>query len=274
MNTLNKALTANFITSLCTGLILLIFQKAVANIFGVQPHPVFPVIGAGLLLFALTIALEIKKQRSLAILWISIQDLMWVAGSTTILIIQPFDISTTGYWIIDIVAMLVLIYAIFQLIGLGRMDTRNGAKVMSFRRVVKADKKMVWNIVTDLGNYHKVAPNIDDVKIISGEGKGMIRSCSHGKDSWEETCTLWVEEKMYAFEVDTTAPDYPFPFSYLKGTWEVNPINKTETEILMEFEAVYKKKIYNSLMHPLAKIKFGKVGEELLDNWQKMAEKK
>lgn len=272
MNTLNSALTANFIMSMTSGLILIIFQKAVANTFGVQPHSVFPVLGVLLVLFALSIAVEIKKQRALAILWISIQDALWVIGSVIILIWQPFNISATGYWIIDAVAMIILVFFIFQTKGLAKMDTRNGVKILHFKRIMNADTRTVWQVITDVDNFHKVAPNVDQVKIISGKEKGMVRSCSHGKDSWQETCTLWEDEKRYAFEVDTAAPDYPFPFSYLKGTWEIKALTPGKTEISMEFEVVYQKKIHNILMHPLAKWKYGKTGEKLLDNWQKIAE--
>lgn len=272
MHTLNKALTANLITSLLSGLTLVIFPKAIAQVFGVNAHPVFMGVGIALLFFASTIALELKKQRALAIWWISMQDLMWVASSFIILLWQPFPISATGYWIIDVVALLILLLAIFQLKGLAALDTHNGAKVMQFSRVMPANKAQVWDMISDLGNYHQVAPNIDGVKILSGgSGEGTVRQCSHGKDSWQETCTLWQPQKRYVFEVDTNAPNYPFPFSYLKGTWELSIISDNETEVTMKFEAVYKRGFYNWLVHPLAKLKFDKTGEELLDNWQAQA---
>ena len=252
MNTLNRALTANFFMSLLSGLILIIFQAQVAQIFGVMPNQVFPIVGAGLLFFALTIALEIKKQRALAILWISIQDALWVLASVVVLIWQPWAISTTGYWIIDGVAMIILLFFILQIRGLARMDTRNGAKLLQFSRVVNAPVSTVWPLITDLENYHQVAPNLDAVKVLSTQtrGEGVVRSCSHGQNSWQETCTLWEEEKMYRFEVDTSAPDYPFPFAKLQGTWEVEAISPNQTRILMEFEVVYKKKIQNVLKPP------------------------
>ena len=79
-------------------------------------------------------------------------------------------------------------------------------------------------------------------------------------------------EKQYSFVVDTSAPDYPYPFKSLKGNWRLNEINPTETEIIMDFEIAYKNKIYNLLLHPFLKYKFGKVGEDLLDNWQRQIE--
>jgi len=273
MNTLNRALTANFLTSLLSGILLIVFQGQVAQLFGVAPHVVFPILGVGLLLFALSIAIEIKKQRALAILWISIQDALWVIASAVVLIWQPWPISATGYWIIDGMALLVLLFCIFQIKGLAQMNIRNGAKVLTFKRIINASQEKTWQMITRFEEFHLVAPNIDAVKVLSSQtqGTGMVRACSHGQKSWQETCTLWEEGRRYAFEVDTKAPDYPFPFASLKGTWELRSINAQQTEILMEFEVVYKKKIHQALLHPIAQWQYRKVGETLLDNWQKMA---
>ncbi len=123
-------------------------------------------------------------------------------------------------------------------------------------------------MISDVGNYHTVAPNIDNSQIISGEKNGMVRSCSHGKDSWTETCTLWEDESQYSFKVNTEAEDYPYPLKFLKGTWIVNEVSNNETEIIMVFEFEYKKAIQNVLIHPLMKFQFTKVCKEVLDNWQ------
>jgi len=151
---------------------------------------------------------------------------------------------------------------------------KRGLKQLSFQRTINATKEHVWKVVSDVSNYQKVAPNIDEVKVISGQGEGMVRSCSHGKDNWTETCSLWEEEKEYAFEVNTAAPDYPYPFKSLKGSWIVEEIDSSQTKVIMLFEFEYKWKFQNWLLHPLLKGKFGKTAEKLLDNWQNQIEKK
>jgi uncharacterized lipoprotein YehR (DUF1307 family) len=50
----------------------------------------------------------------------------------------------------------------------------------------------------------------------------------------------------------------------------ITPHNQTEIEIIFEF--TYKSKIVK-LMHPIMKIKFKSISNELLDNWQKIIEK-
>lgn len=190
------------------------------------------------------------------------------------LIVRPFDISNIGNSSIAIIAFIVLFMAINQSKALAQtiFPNKKGNKRLVYSRTVKAPKPKVWKVISDVTNYHQVAPNIDDVQIISGKEKGMVRSCSHDNKSWTETCSVWEEEKTYSFVVNTSEPNYPHPLSFLQGTWNVIEIDSNTTEIEMIFEFTYKKKILN-LFHPLMKIKFKKVSNELLDNWVKMIEK-
>jgi len=192
-----------------------------------------------------------------------------------LLIFNPFNISNEGNLIIAFVAMMVLIFGVGQAKGLAKIDEqgRKGLKAFRFSRKVNATKSKAWEVISDLENYHKVAPNIDGTKIISGhKEEGMIRTCSHGKDSWVETCTLWEDEKQYSFVIDTGAPDYPYPLKSLQGNWRVEKVSDNKTEITMVFEFEYKKAIQNILIHPFLKYRFTKVCEQLLDNWQNMIE--
>lgn len=275
MNTLQKHLTANVIFSILNGALLLAFQEKVEQIFKVEPSNFFFILGILLLFFALTIIVEIKKQRTIPVLWIIIQDALWVIGSIVLLLFNPFNISTEGNIIIGIVALAVLVLALGQAKSLARANEEvgKGKKVLRFKRKVKGSKSKVWDVISDVANYHEVAPNIDGSTVISGEKMGMVRSCSHGKDSWSETCTLWEEEKQYSFVIDTQAPDYPYPLKALKGTWIIDEISNNENEITMVFEFEFKKPIQNILVYPLMKYKFTKVCKELLDNWQNMIEK-
>ncbi|WP_282081245.1 type II toxin-antitoxin system RatA family toxin [Aquimarina algiphila] len=274
MNTLQKYLTVNAIFSILNGLLAIVFRQKIEQLFNLEPSNFFLILGLLLLLFAITIIVEIKKQRALAVLWIIVQDMLWVIGSIILLIWNPFDISTEGNVIIGVVAFVVLQLGFGQARGLARIDEGNkkGQKAFKFSRIVKGNKSKVWEVISDVANYHEVAPNIDASKVISGEKKGMVRSCSHRKDSWTETCIFWEEEEQYSFEVDTQTPDYPYPLKSLRGTWIVDEISENKNKIIMVFEFEYKKAIQNILVHPLMKYKFTKVCKELLDNWQRMIE--
>lgn len=274
MNKLQKSLLLNGVFSGFSGIILIAFAAQSASLFKTTNTGVFQITGVVLLLFTATIIFEIIKQRPAAVLWIIVQDFMWVIGSAILLIVRPFEISKDGNFAIAAVALVVVFMGINQSKALAQVDSvqGKGIKHAKYERIVKANKKKVWKAISDVANYHQVAPNIDDVKIISGEGKGMVRSCSHGKDSWTETCSMWVEEQSYSFEVNTAAPNYPYPFKFLKGTWEVQEIDSNTTKIIMHFDFMYKRKIQNVIVHPLVKGKFNKTAIELLDNWQKMLE--
>ena len=96
MNSLQKALGFNALFSALSGLTLLLFHQAVAQLFATDQGRVFWIIGLVLLFFSATILLEMKKQRGLAVLWIITQDLLWVVGSAALLIFQPFGLSGSG----------------------------------------------------------------------------------------------------------------------------------------------------------------------------------
>ena len=118
MNGLQKALKVNAIFSSISGVIMILLNKQLANLFGVLNNIPFWIIGLVLVYFALTICYEIKKQRRIAIMWIVIQDVSWVLGSVFLLIFNPFEITYTGNLIIGIIALIVLFMAINQLIAL------------------------------------------------------------------------------------------------------------------------------------------------------------
>lgn len=274
METSINATRLNAISTLISGLSILLFRNKLTHLFEISDNTPFWVVGGVITVFSLTMFVEVKKQRALALLWIIAQDLMFTLASIIVLIFRPFDISDKGYLLIGLFIIPIVFFIIYQTIGLARMDAKKGTniKLMSFSRSIKADKSKVWETISDVGNYHEVAPNIDGSEIISGEKVGMVRACSHGKDSWTETCSLWEDEKEYSFEVDTTQADYPYPLKVLRGNWQVHEVTKDETRISMNFEFEYKRSFQNILIHPVMKHQFNKVCKELLDNWQNKLE--
>lgn len=276
MNILQIALLGNAIFSISTGLCLLIFRNKVAHWFGQQNATVFLIIGLGLLYFSYTIFKQLKNPEPEAVFYIIVQDLIWILLSIAILKMKPFNITVLGNQIIAGVAFIVLFFGIGQSVGLAQTDATKDKRIkrLSFERVVNATKESTWKAVSDVSNYHKVAPNIDSVEIISGKGKGMVRRCSHKTDHWTEAATLWEEGEQYSFQVNTDAESYPYPLKYLKGTWKVEEISKNQTKITMIFEFTYKWKIHNLIIHPFMKKEFNKICGELLDNWQARLELK
>ncbi len=274
MNKLQKSLLLNAVFSGLSGSTLILFQHSIAHLFGTKNTTVFWVVGALLVFFSCTIVLEMIKQRPVGVLWIIVQDMLWVVGSIILLLLNPFGITVAGNIIIAMIAVIVLFMAVNQANALAGVDDKEhtGIKLLRFERSVNASKSDVWQVVSDVANYHDFAPNIDKAEIISGQGEGMVRKCSHGNNSWTESCTDWVEEESYTFRVNTDAPDFPFPLDYMRGTWQVHKLEERKTNIVMTFELRYNRKLYNVILHPIMRSKFKKTVEELLDNWEKMLE--
>ena len=275
MNYLQITLLSNALFSLLTGLSLIIFHSTIAGWFGNQNTIVFWVIGIGLLFFSYSVFIQIKSPKAHAVFYIIIQDIIWVLASVVILLINPFNIPIPGNQIIALVAFVVLSFGVGQSLGLAQMDRikEKGIKRITSERVINAIKEDTWKVISDVSNYHKVAPNLDHVEILSGERKGMIRRCSYKKDSWTEVATLWEEGEKFSFQVNTKAEDFPYPIKYMKGTWKVEEISENQTKITLMFDFTYKRKIQNILIHPFMKKGYNKICEELLDNWQNRLEK-
>jgi len=272
MEFLKFALLSNSLFSLTIGIILTVQASSISNLFGVQESWFFTALGIALVLFS-TILFYIGRQKPIhpiSAFVIIILDIMWVAGSAVILLLDPFNLTQTGNILIGIVALIVLVITLLEARGLYLLDKnpKTGFKEFKYKRKVSANKSTAWKIISDVANYHHVAPNIDEVKVISGLGEGMVRQCSQGDGTWTEKCILWNEGVEYSFRVNTDAPSYPFPFSFLQGTWKVQPINERESIIEMLFELQFSKKIYNLLLHPFMAPKFDKIVDELLDNWE------
>lgn len=269
---LKLALRSNAIFSLVTGLLLTVASAQTADLFGVRLSWPFLTLGVSLLFFAVVVFLVSSQQpiHALYSFLISIMDFMWVLASVFIIVLDPYGISDTGNLLIAAVAFAVLCFAIAQSYGITKLDLNasTGRKELRFEREVPFHKREVWDLISDVGNYHHVAPNIDNVDIVSGDKQGMVRKCSKDKGSWTEKCIKWMEGEEFSFKVNTSAPDYPFPLRFLKGTWSVESLSSSESRIKMLFEFEYKKNVFNLLLHPLMAPNFRGIAEKLLDNWE------
>ena len=114
MNKLQKALIINALFSITSGIIMIAFNQQIAKLFGTSNNTVFWIVGLILIYFALTIWYEIKKQRKRSVIWIVIQDFLWVIGSLALLLFNPFQITLTGNSIIGGIALIVLFMGINQ----------------------------------------------------------------------------------------------------------------------------------------------------------------
>ncbi|WP_298894926.1 SRPBCC family protein [uncultured Psychroserpens sp.] len=174
-------------------------------------------------------------------------------------------------WTSIIISALIVIILVY---GSIQYSKAKGTNHFISERIVEAPKAKVWRIISDVGNYHKVtADGIDDVKIIEGEGLGLKRICAdQNGNSWEETCTSWIPEKEFGFEVNTQKEDYPLPFKSLSAIWKIDAISPNKTKITIDMSYEFKNAFLGGLFLNLGEKQAKKDSNFLLDNWQKMAE--
>ncbi len=122
MATLKLFLRINALFSGGSGLLLILFHGPLARLFEVPMQSPFWIIGIGLLLFAALVGLASTQERTRIPLIKSIilMDLLWVLGSSGILIASPFGISGSGHLLIGVVALIVLSLALGQASGTKR----------------------------------------------------------------------------------------------------------------------------------------------------------
>ncbi len=128
MNKLQKALISNAIFSSVSGVLLILLNHRMAELFGTDNNTVFWIVGLMLVFFALTIVYEVRKQRKPAVMWIIIQDFAWVLGSAILILFNPFEITLTGNILIGIIALIVSYMGMNQLIALKQYDSLQSIK--------------------------------------------------------------------------------------------------------------------------------------------------
>jgi hypothetical protein len=119
---LRKALIGNALFSTVSGLTILFAQGWVLRILGLPSSVNLLVLGAGLIVFAVTLVINARKQQvKKSDAWIAVcMDVAWVIGSYVLIFIVPF--STEGKWVVAVVAEAVLVFAVLQIVGIRRIQ--------------------------------------------------------------------------------------------------------------------------------------------------------
>jgi len=120
---LKNALFIDSVFSFTSGAAFLLFSKAVASLLGVSASWIIPAIGVGVIVYALEIYLAARAEPvNTGIARFAVYgNLVWVLGSAVLIFANLIPFSTAGKWTIAIIADVVLVFAIFQYIGLRRL---------------------------------------------------------------------------------------------------------------------------------------------------------
>jgi hypothetical protein len=118
---LRASLYGNGIFSALSGLILIFAAKLLAALLGVNTPTILIGIGVSLLFYAIGLFLNARRQAiNLKEAWLAvILDAAWVVGS--IVLIFAGLLTTTGNWVVAIVADVVLLFAILQFVGIRKV---------------------------------------------------------------------------------------------------------------------------------------------------------
>jgi hypothetical protein len=122
---LRMALLANALFSTISGLVLVSAQRWVVRLLGLPAETDLITLGISLLVFAAILVFFARKNPiKLLDAWIAvILDVAWVIGSYPILFLVPF--STSGKWVVGIVAEVVTLFALAQWLGIRRIRKGN-----------------------------------------------------------------------------------------------------------------------------------------------------
>ena len=120
MTTLKNVLLINGVSSGATGLLLVLFPSAIANLFGVTGTLPFLGTGAFLLVFAGLVLHEARQNplRVGMVRLIIVLDILWVIDSLAVVGLQLFGLSLMGYLLTGGVALWVALMAFLQQRGL------------------------------------------------------------------------------------------------------------------------------------------------------------
>ena len=247
---LRRTLTANATLCLAGGLSMVLAAGVLApwlsplstGLFDLSTETLVRLAGLDVTAFALLCWWTARRRplsRALAFLAI-VLEVVWVVGAAFLMIAYPAALTGLGFWLVGATAILALDFALLQSFGLwqlyqGRakltLENREGTFHLRAEATVDAPLDVAWRVMADQAGYAEVADNIAEVKVVEGQGLGMIRQCrdTAGR-SWRERCTEWEEGRAFAFEVDTAAPDYPYPIELLQGRWSMAPAGDLVTQ--------------------------------------------
>jgi len=99
----------------------------------------------------------------------------------------------------------------------------------------------LFEVVSNNALYAQLAPNLTEIRTVSGQGVGMVRECTDTEGAcWRETYTAWEPGRRFATKVDasTYPPGLKAMITALDASWTVSPGSENESSIEFVIEAV------------------------------------
>jgi hypothetical protein len=118
---LRRALYGNALFSVLSSIVILVANRRLVDLLGLQNIADLKALGIGLLMYAGWLFWNAKRQTiGIMEAWIAVTlDMLWVVGSYALLFAVTF--SGRGKWIVVLVAEMVLLFGVMQWLGLRRV---------------------------------------------------------------------------------------------------------------------------------------------------------
>lgn len=118
---LTPTLAANAASSAVTGVALVAGAAPLSGWLGI-PAWLSVAVGAGLLVFAVSVVRVARSPQPAAVRQVIAADVAWVIGAAVVIVGFPESMSTAGLWALGVVTVAVADFAVFQAVGLRRME--------------------------------------------------------------------------------------------------------------------------------------------------------
>jgi len=121
---LRNTLRGNAIFSVISGLLFVLAAGPVAHFMGVSATLIFIVLGIGLMPFAYIVyraatssPIDLRSAKTIIVM-----DGIWVVGSYVVLLLAWSMLTVGGRWFVALQAEAVFLFALFQVIGVRRIN--------------------------------------------------------------------------------------------------------------------------------------------------------
>jgi len=118
---LRKALQGNALFSTISGALILAINRTLVQFLGLPSSASLTPLGIGLLGYAGWLWWNARREKIRTVdAWMAVTlDMVWVVGSYALLFAVRF--SSSGRWVVALVAEVVLLFAVMQWLGLRRV---------------------------------------------------------------------------------------------------------------------------------------------------------
>ncbi len=255
---LRTALLVNALFSAVCGLWMLLWSGSVETLLGVQAPVLLPLVGCGLLIFAIDLIHQATRPRleTWRALYASVADLLWVIGSILGLLFFSGLLTKTGVAMVMVIAGVVLSFGIGQIWGIDRAHQAENSSLHRHCLVVRTEVPAadLWEVIRPMGDIQKYAPSLARSEILDDKapGVGAVRQCTgQSGRCWAEECVDFdPDRRSFTLRFVSEAPDFPFPASTMIGGWEVKSAG-TGSEVMVWWELAPKPRWLAPILLPL-----------------------